>query len=166
MKPLVRMITHAIGVMPLRSRVASMHLVADVGSVRGVARPVAADTARDVAILSSCSKISMTHTQNSDLTGCDDHMDEPQRVDTPLACARGPSVTASGGAGAMPACAAVAVEHWDVLFNAVIERLEAAARQGIDASDGPHAQAEIDRVRRIVLECVEALRQLNATARG
>lgn len=166
MKPLVRMITQAIGATPRWSRVATMHLVADVGSVRRIARSVTADTAKDVAILSSCSKKSMTDTQNHDLTNRDDHIDESQRVNTPLLCRAGARMTSPAGAGATPARADIAVEHWDVLFNAVIERLEAAAGQGIEATDEPRGQVEIDRVRRIVLECVEALRQLSATARG
>ena len=167
MKPLVRMITQAIGATPRWSRAASMHLVADVGSVHRIARSVAADTARDVAILSSCSKKSMTDPKNHDLTEAGaNHIDELRCANTATVNCAGSSLAPVASAGTTSEPADVTAERWGVLFNAVIERLEAAARQQIETGDGPHQQIEIDRVRRIVLECVEALRQLNATARS
>lgn len=161
MKPPVRLRTQAIGAMPPRSRATSMHLVADVGGVRRIGRPVAADAAIAVAISSSCSKISMTQTKSKDLAKCAAHIDELRDVNSPLPLRCASSSTISP----VHAGADIADEHWEMLFNAVIERLEAAAGHGIETREGPHGQVEIDRVRSVVLECVEALRQLKATSR-
>lgn len=51
----------------------------------------------------------------------------------------------------------VAIEDWDVLFGAVTDRLRFATSR-------PSAAADLLRLKMSVLECVEALEQLRATA--
>ncbi len=75
---------------------------------------------------------------------------------SPSACLRlAPDIDLAGDAPA------AAVEHWDVLFSAVIARLSHAS-DVLGEPDSPHDD-RVARMQVTVRECIEALEQLHAT---
>lgn len=57
----------------------------------------------------------------------------------------------------------VAIEDWDVLFNAVTARLRLIVAEQLVTTDEPKPAVGLNRVRGNVLECAAALDQLHAT---
>ena len=58
-----------------------------------------------------------------------------------------------------------AIEHFALLFAAVVERLKGAARYGCTEPTVTPPSVALQRLRTTVMECVEALEQLQATQR-
>ena len=58
-----------------------------------------------------------------------------------------------------------AIEHFALLFAAVVERLKCAARCGCTEPTVTPPNVALQRLRTTVMECVEALEQLQATQR-
>lgn len=59
----------------------------------------------------------------------------------------------------------LSVDEWDLLFDAVRERLRLTAGECPAAQPGAHAHDPVGRIQASVLECVEALDQLHALLR-
>ena len=65
----------------------------------------------------------------------------------------------------LPIPSDAAIEHFALLFAAVVERLKGAARCGCTEPTVTPPNVALQRLRTTVMECVEALEQLQATQR-
>ena len=63
----------------------------------------------------------------------------------------------------LPIPSDAAIEHFALLFAAVVERLKGAARCGCTEPTATPPSVALQRLRTTVMECVEALEQLQAT---
>lgn len=84
----------------------------------------------------------------------------------PAALARGRGTDDAARAQARPDAAPdPAIEHWDDLFGAVTARLRLSVAEPADARPEPRVRVAQGGVRTVVLDCVQALDQLQVTLR-
>lgn len=78
---------------------------------------------------------------------------------------RAANAAAASDPPSLPIPTDAAIEHFDVLLGAVVARLRFAAQDGRTDANSTSPKVALQRLRTTVMECVDALEQLQATQR-